>query len=68
MPSAVEIVSLGGFEYEGLSARISMPRNRALANALIHLELIEAYGTNIGSMRESYEERGYLEIAVTANT
>ncbi len=46
MPSAVEIVSLGGLpmgiEYEDLSARISMPRNRALANVLFRLELIEA--------------------------
>lgn len=62
MPSAVEIVSLGGLptgiEYEDLSARISMPRNRALANVLFRLELIEAYGTGIGRMRESYEGGG----------
>lgn len=73
MPSAVEIVSLGGLptsiEYEDLSARISMPRNRALANVLFRLELIEAYGTGIGRMRESYEGEGlFPEIAVTANT
>ena len=73
MPSAVEIVSLGGLpmgiEYEDLSARISMPRNRALANVLFRLELIEAYGTGIGRMRESYEGEGLSpEITVTANT
>lgn len=73
MPSAVEIVSLGGLpmgiEYEDLSARISMPRNRALANVLFRLELIEAYGTGIGRMRESYEGEGLSpEITVTTNT
>lgn len=73
MPSAVEIVSLGGLpmgiEYEDLSARISMPRNRALANVLFRLELIEACGTGIGRMRESYEGEGLSpEITVTANT
>lgn len=73
MPSAVEIVSLGGLptgiEYEDLSARISMPRNRALANVLFRLELIEAYGTGIGRMRESYEGEGLgPEITVAANT
>ena len=47
-----------GIEYEDLSARISMPRNRALANVLFRLELIEAYGTGIGRMRESYEGEG----------
>ena len=60
MPSAVEIISLGGFECEGLSARISMPRNRVLANARFLLGLIEAYGTSIGRMRESHEGRGCL--------
>lgn len=73
MPSSVEIVSLGGLptgiEYEDLSARISMPRNRALANVLFRLELIEAYGTGIGRMRTSYGNGGLLpEISVTANT
>lgn len=73
MPSMVEIVSLGGLptgiEYEDLSARISMPRNRELANVLFRLELIEAYGTGIGRMRKSYEgEEAIPEISVTANT
>lgn len=73
MPSAAEIMSLGGLptgiEYEDLSARISMPRNRALANVLFRLELIEAYGTGIGRMRESYEGEGLSpEMTVTANT
>lgn len=46
-----------------------MPRNRALANVLFRLELIEAYGTGIGRMRESYEGEGLSpEITVTANT
>lgn len=49
-----------GIEYEDLSTRISVPRNRALANVLFRLELIEAYGTSIGRMRESYEGRGCL--------
>lgn len=73
MPSSVEIVSLGGLptgiEYENLAARISMPRNRALANVLFRLELIEAYGAGIGRMRTSYGNGGSLpEISVTANT
>lgn len=73
MPSAVEIVSLGGLpvgiEYEDLSARISMPRNRMLANVLFRLELIEAYGTGIGRMRQSYSGSGLApRISVTANT
>lgn len=37
-----------GIEHEDLSARISMPRYRALANVLFHLEPVEAYGTGIG--------------------
>lgn len=73
MPSSIEIVSLGGLplgiEYEDLSARISMPRNRGLANILFRLELIEAYGTGIGRIRTSYEgSRAKPRIAVTANT
>lgn len=73
MPSSVEIVSLGGLplgiEYEDLSAHISVPRNRMLANVLFRLELIEAYGTGIGRMRASYESSSILpRISVTANT
>lgn len=73
MPSSLEIVSLGGLplgiEYEDLSARISMPRNRMLSNIMFRLELIEAYGTGIGRMRTSYESCGMMpEISVTANT
>lgn len=66
-------MSLGGLpigiECEGLSARIFMPRNRALANVLFRLEPIEAYGTGIGRMRDSYAGEALKpEITMTANT
>lgn len=73
MPSKIEIVSLGGLplglEYPDLSAHISMPRNRMLANVLFRLEIIEAYGTGIDRMTKSYAESGYtVGIKVTPNT
>lgn len=73
MPSKVEIVSLGGLplglEYPDLSAHISMPRNRLLANVLFRLEVIEAYGTGIDRMKRSYSGSGLdVEIKVTPNT
>lgn len=73
MPNRVEIVSLGGLplgiDYPDLSAHISMPRNKLLSNVLFRLELIEAYGTGIGRMRDSYEGSGLQpSIRVTANT
>lgn len=73
MPSKVEIVSLGGLplglEYPDLAAHISMPRNRLLANILFRLEIIEAYGTGIERMRQSYGEDGFgIDIEVTPNT
>lgn len=80
LPSRVEIVSLGGLpvglEYEDLNACISMPRNRLLASILFRLEIIEAYGTGIGRMRESYASRQFMSekdklditIKVTPNT
>lgn len=73
MPSKVEIVSLGGLplglEYPDLSAHVSMPRNRLLANVLFRLEIIEAYGTGIDRMRKSYDGSGLdVEIEVTPNT
>lgn len=46
-----------------------MPRNKLLSNVLFRLELIEAYGTGIGRMRDSYEGSGLQpSIRVTANT
>ena len=73
MPSSVQIVSLGGLpaglEEADLKAHISMPRNRGLANVLFRLERIEAYGTGIERMRNSYRGSGCaLDISVTANT
>lgn len=72
-PSAAEIVSLGGLplgiEPEDLEAHVSVPRNRALANVLFRLELIEAYGTGLGRMRASYAGSGAgVGISITANT
>lgn len=72
-PSAAEVVSLGGLplgiEPEDLGAHVSVPRNRALANVLFRLELIEAYGTGLGRMRSSYAGSGAeVGISITANT
>lgn len=72
-PSALEVVSLGGLplgiEPEDLEAHVSVPRNRALANVLFRLELIEAYGTGLERMRASYGGSGLqVGISMTANT
>lgn len=72
-PSAAEVVSLGGLplgiEPEDLEAHVSVPRNRALANVLFRLELIEAYGTGLERMRSSYAGSGAaVGISITANT
>lgn len=72
-PSAAEVVSLGGLplgiEPEDLGAHISVPRNRGLANVLFRLQLIEAYGTGLGRIRESYAGSGSEPvISMTANT
>ena len=73
VPRGVEIVSPGGLplgiEEADLDAHISIPRNKMLANILFRLELIEAYGTGIGRMRESYRGSGCApEIRLTPNT
>lgn len=73
VPRGVEIVSPGGLplgiEEADLDAHISIPRNKMLANVLFRLELIEAYGTGIGRMRESYRGSGCApEIRLTPNT
>jgi ATP-dependent DNA helicase RecG len=73
MPNKVEIVSLGGLplgiDYSDLSAHISMPRNKLLSNVFFRLELIEAYGTGIERMRNSYNDSGTQPtIRITPNT
>lgn len=73
MPNKVEIVSLGGLPlgigYSDLSAHISMPRNKLLSNVFFRLELIEAYGTGIERMRNSYNDSGTQPtIRITPNT
>lgn len=73
LPSCVEITSLGGLpaglEYADLSSHISMPRNKDLANVFFRLELIEAYGTGMARMRESYPNAANsVRISVTPNS
>lgn len=54
----VEIVSLGGLvsgiSVDDISYGISMTRNKKIANVFYRLELVEAYGTGIGKVYESY--------------
>ncbi len=73
VPSGVEIVSLGGLpagiEEEDLQAHVSVPRNRMLANVLFRLELIEAYGTGLGRIRQSYKTSAAgAQFSITSNT
>lgn len=73
MPDGVEIVSPGGLplglEEQDLSAHVSVPRNKALANVLFRLEIIEAYGTGLGRIRASYAGSGVEpRIRLTPNT
>lgn len=60
--NAVEILSLGGLPegltYADMMAGASIQRNPHLANIFYRLEYIEAYGTGIRKIRESYEETG----------
>ncbi|MEG0845426.1 MAG: putative DNA binding domain-containing protein [Raoultibacter sp.] len=73
MQSGVEIVSLGGLPIgltaADLSAHVSMPRNRLLANVFFRLELIEAYGTGIRRIMKSYTSSGTsARLSQTPNT
>jgi ATP-dependent DNA helicase RecG len=73
MPSAIEIVSLGGLvsgiTFEDLQANISMPRNKQFAALLYRLGNIEAWGTGIGRMHAAYNyEPGMVTIKTTPNT
>lgn len=58
----VELLSLGGLvsglSYNDLELGVSMLRNRKLSNVFYRLMLIEAYGTGIGRIRETYEGTG----------
>lgn len=56
-------------EEADLGSHISILRNKLLANALLRLEIFEAYGTNISRMRSGYAGSGLsLEIHLTPNT
>jgi len=55
----IEFVSLGGLvsgiSVEDLTFGISLTRNEKIANIFYRLELVEAYGTGIGKINESYD-------------
>lgn len=68
----LEVVSLGGLfggiQREDILQGVSSHRNSKLANILYRLEFIEAYGTGIPKIMESYKNfRTLPEIRVTAN-
>lgn len=68
----LEIVSLGGLiqgiSVDDITYGISMTRNEKIANVFYRLELVEAYGTGIAKVFESYEsERKKPEIEVSDN-
>lgn len=58
----IEIVSLGGLvrgiSYDDIMLGVSVLRNEHLANVFYRLKLIEAYGTGILKIRESYSDSG----------
>ncbi len=55
----IEFVSLGGLvsgiSVDDISYGISLTRNEKIANVFYRLKLVEAYGTGIGKVYESYE-------------
>ena len=55
----IEFVSLGGLvkgiTMEDIMGGVSQPRNMVVANVFFRLELIEAYGTGIQRIMESYD-------------
>ncbi len=55
----IEFVSLGGLvagiTVDDIAHGISVSRNERIANVFYRLELVEAYGTGIGKVFESYE-------------
>lgn len=58
----IEIVSIGGLvrgiSYDDIMLGVSVLRNEHLANVFYRLKLIEAYGTGILKIRESYSDSG----------
>lgn len=69
----VEFISIGGLatgaELGDIMTGASFCRNQNLANVFFRLELIEAYGTGIQKMMQSYEEYGMKpKIEITSNT
>ena len=58
----IEIVSIGGLvrgiSYDDIMLGVSVLRNQHLANVFYRLRLIEAYGTGILKIRESYSDSG----------
>lgn len=68
----LEVISLGGLfggiQREDVLLGVSSHRNSKLVNVLYRLELVEAYGTGIPKIMESYKNfRAEPEIQVTAN-
>lgn len=69
----VEFISIGGLatgaELSDIMTGASFCRNQNLANVFFRLELIEAYGTGIQKMMQSYEKYGMKpKIEITSNT
>ena len=57
----IEFVTIGGLirgiSYDDIMLGVSALRNRHLANVFYRLKLIEAYGTGLLKIRESYEDQ-----------
>lgn len=73
MPSGISVLSLGGLPegllYEDLETGVSQPRNARLANVFYRLRYIEAYGTGIRRMIDSYAGTGLSpSFTVSPNT
>ena len=69
----IEFVSIGGLmpgiDLEDVMAGISICRNQNLANVFYRLTLIEAYGTGLTKIMDTYESTGLKPtISITKNT
>ena len=69
----IEFVSIGGLmpgiDLEDIMAGISICRNQNLANVFYRLSLIEAYGTGLSKIMDTYEGSGLKpSISITKNT
>ena len=67
----MEFVSVGGLlpgiELEDVMVGLSVCRNQNLANVFYRLELIEAYGTGIRKIMQSYENTDKTPMIETTN-